>query len=87
MAVGATGFDRLDSASSPLSDGNWIAIKAINADVVFGSGCQCYDHDAPAEDDVLREGDVLFGRFQAIDIKTGGEAFCYRASDSYINTE
>lgn len=85
MAVGATGFDRLTSADSPTS-GEWIAIKAINSDVIFDAGCNCFEHDAPAEDDVLREGDVLFGRFLTVAIKAGGEAFLYRASDSFINT-
>jgi hypothetical protein len=47
------------------------AVRAVNGDLTFGPGCEAPAGDAPADGDVLREGDRRPGPLTKIDVKSG----------------
>ena len=57
------------------------AVQAMNGDVTFGPATACQDGDAPADGDVLRQGEVLMLRFTAVENKAGSAGVLY----AYLN--
>lgn len=74
--LGIRGWDRLTSANTP-KDGNWIALKAKNAEAVYGAGCAVKYGDPPAEGDVIDLGDPDTGHFTTVNLSSG-VVYAYR---------
>lgn len=78
QSLGLTGFDRIEAADGPVTDGGpWHAIKAIGGDAAFAAGTTTDPGDDPAAGDVIQQGDVISGRFTAIEL-SGGTVYAYR---------
>lgn len=77
LAMGLDGFDRLEGAGPHA--GRWYALKATNGDVTFAAGCavEAGTGDAPAPGDVLKQGDVLQGRFRRLALGAGNVLYAY----------
>ena len=73
LSLGAAGFDRI--ADTNQHTGTWVAVKAINSDAVFAvsgsTGTVVAIGDPMGNNDVLMQGDVLFGPFTAIKLASG----------------
>jgi hypothetical protein len=76
-AMGKHGHDRVASGTGSPSKGKYVALKAMNADVVFGPGVEAAQGTPPAEDDVLLQGDVYIGQLDQVDVKSGGVLYAY----------
>jgi hypothetical protein len=57
--------------------GHYYAIKALVA-AVFGAGCVSFEGDNLATGDVLAAGDIIYGKFQAVQVSEG-TLLLYRA--------
>ena len=73
LSLGAAGFDRI--ADTTQVTGTWVAIKAINSDAVLTvsgtTGTVVAIGDPLGNNDVIQQGDVLFGPFTAIKLASG----------------
>jgi len=75
IQLGQNGFTRI--ADTNVHNGSFVAIKAINGNVVFGAGNTVSSGDAPAVNDVLMDGDTLLAPFINIQLLSGA-AYAYR---------
>jgi len=70
VQFGLNGFDEVTGTES----GDWVAVKAINADAVLSATCSPGDNLSST---TLSEGDVVYGPFSQL-VVTSGKVLAYR---------
>ena len=74
IMLGQIGFDLINDTS--LHTGRFVALKAINADVILTSATTALGDDLAGETIII--GDVIFGNFDTVTRASGGKIVAYR---------